>query len=156
MEEYKTLITEADNPFYFTVYASSREAEIASWGWNREEQQAFLRMQYQCQQQSYQMQYPHLESRIVLCSNAPAGRILLAKNETQTVLVDITLLPDFQNRGIGSALLKDLQGGIDAGESLRLTVLNTNPARWLYNRLGFQILEAGEPYSTMIWTKTEP
>ncbi len=156
MEEYRTLITESDNPFCFTVFASSREAEIASWGWNQEEQQAFLRMQYQCQQQSYQMQYPHLESRIILCGNAPAGRILLARTGGQTVLVDITLLPEFQNLGIGSALLKDLQGDIYAGESLRLTVLNINLARRLYDRLGFQILEAGEPYSTMIWRKTEP
>lgn len=155
MNEYKTVITESTDPFFFTVYANSREAEMSSWGWAPEEQCKFLRMQYQCQQRSYQMQYPHLESRIIYVESIPAGRMLLAKTEAGKVLVDIGLLTEFQNQGIGSALLHELQEELKPGESLRLSVLNNNPARRLYDRLGFQILEVGEPYLTMIWHKSD-
>jgi GNAT superfamily N-acetyltransferase len=86
--------------------------------------------------------------------NTPAGRLLLAKTGTQTVLVDISLLAEFQHLGIGSALLKELQGEIKAGESLRLAVLKTNRARGLYERVGFQIHEVGELYLTMIWHRS--
>jgi len=156
MKEYKTVITESTDPFFFTVYANSREAEISAWGWTPEEQGEFLRMQYQCQQRSYQMQYPDLESRIIYVENTPAGRILLAQTETGRVLVDISLLTEFQNRGIGHALLRELQEEMRPGESLRLAVLKSNPARRFYERLGFQLLQAGEPYLTMIWRKSEP
>ncbi|MGI5880286.1 MAG: hypothetical protein ACOX6L_06800 [Syntrophomonadaceae bacterium] len=97
MNEHKTIATETDNPFHFTVYASSREAEVASWGWSPEEQRAFLQMQYHCQQRSYQIQYPHLESSIIMFGNTSAGHLLLAKNGLQTVVVDITLLAEFQS-----------------------------------------------------------
>lgn len=79
---------------------------------------------------------------------------MLAKTGTQTVLVDISLLAEFQHLGIGSALLKELQGEIKAGESLRLAVLKTNRARGLYERVGFQIHEVGELYLTMIWHRS--
>jgi ribosomal protein S18 acetylase RimI-like enzyme len=153
MKRCNVVAAEQDNPFFFTVYASSREAELASWGWSREDQLEFLCMQYQCQQRSYQMQYPHLESRIILFGSTPAGRILMARTGKQTVLVDISLLAEFQNLGIGSALLKEIQEEIQSGESLRLTVLKTNPARRLYERFGFQIHEVSEFYLTMLWYK---
>ncbi len=154
MDDYKTVITELTDPFFFTVYANSREAEISSWGWPQEEQREFLRMQYQCQQRSYQMQYPHLESRVIYVEGIQAGRILLAETKAGKVLVDIGLLSEFQNQGIGTALLHELQEETESGESLRLAVLKTNPARRLYERLGFQILEVSEPYLTMIWHKS--
>lgn len=151
MLEITWTIVQPDDYFFFTIYANSRKAEMSSWGWTKEEQRDFLLMQHQCQQRSYQMQYSNLESRIIFFKNTPAGRLLLAKTGTQTVLVDISLLAEFQHLGIGSALLKELQGEIKAGESLRLAVLKTNPARGLYERVGFQIHEVGELYLTMVW-----
>ncbi len=154
MLEIKWTVVQPDDAFFFTIYANSRKAEMSSWGWTKEEQRDFLLMQYQCQQRSYQLQYPNLESRIIFSGSTPAGRLLLAKTETQTVLVDISLLAEFQHLGIGSALLKELQGEIKAGESLRLTVLKTNRARGLYERVGFQIHEMDELYLTMVWHKS--
>lgn len=154
MLEIKWTVVQPDDSFFFTIYANSRKAEMSSWGWTQEEQRDFLIMQHQCQQRSYQMQYSNLESRIIFFENTPAGRLLLAKTGTQTVLVDISLLAEFQHKGIGSALLKELQGEIKTGESLRLAVLKTNRARGLYERVGFQIHEVGEIYLTMVWHRS--
>ncbi len=154
MNSYHSIEADADNPFFFTVYADTRTAEMASWGWSSEEQLEFLRTQFKFQQRSYQVQYPNLESRIVLSGNTPAGRMLLARNETETVLVDISLLANFHNLGIGAALLQELQGEINPGGSLRLSVMKTNPARRLYERLGFHISDVGEVYLSMVWYKS--
>ncbi|MGE5396788.1 MAG: GNAT family N-acetyltransferase [Chitinophagales bacterium] len=143
--------TDFDNQFFFVVYASSRAEEMAAWGWSQEEQQKFLHMQYQCQQRSYQMQYSHLESSLITSDDQPAGRLITAKTEAGIVLVDISILPEFRNHGLGSSLILTLQSETPASESLRLSVLKSNPALRLYKRLGFQVHEENEMYFTMKW-----
>lgn len=143
-----------DTPFLFGLYMSSRQVEINSWEWSEKEQLDFLRMQYDCQQRSYHMQYPDMESRIITYSSIPVGRILLTKKETVTILLDITLLPKYQNRGIGTALLKEMQQNIKPEESLRLTVLKSNrSAHKLYERLGFKESSEDELHLIMEWQK---
>lgn len=140
-----------DEPILFTVFAAARQAEIAQWGWSDTEQEAFLRMQYHCRQKSYQMQYPQLESSIIEVGGLPIGRVLLAGIGGGYVLVDIALLPDFQNRGYGTALLKDVQARIAPGECLCLTVCKDNPAQNLYLQLGFKVISETELYLMMEW-----
>jgi len=142
---------DVDDPFLFSVYAAARQSEIVRWGWPDAEREAFLRMQYHCQQRSYQMQYPQLEYRIIQVGNQPAGRIILAGMGGGYVLVDIGILPDFQHQGIGTAMLKELQDSIASGEFLQLTVYKDNLALNLYLQLGFQVYTETELYFMMEW-----
>ncbi|MEN6462757.1 MAG: GNAT family N-acetyltransferase [Syntrophomonas sp.] len=153
MVETRLSSAEQDDPFFFAVYASSRQQEMASWGWCDKDQLQFLRMQFQCQQQSYKQQYPHLENRIILSGNILAGRILIEKTTNEIILVDITLLPEFQNQGIGTHLLKKIQKKADAGIPVRLTVMDGNPARRLYERLGFKVTGCSELHTFMEWKR---
>ena len=58
-------------------------------------------------------------------------------------LVDVSLLPEFRNRGIGGALLRDLlERAASEKRRVSLHVLPDNPAIHLYQRLGFT--HAGE------------
>jgi ribosomal protein S18 acetylase RimI-like enzyme len=53
--------------------------------------------------------------------------------------MDIALLPEFRNRGFGSALLGSLIAEADAaGVKVSIHVEIFNPARELYQRLGFR------------------
>ena len=53
-------------------------------------------------------------------------------------LVDISLLPEFRNRGLGTSLLRDLFTEAEAaGKPLTIHVEKFNPAMRLYQRLGF-------------------
>ncbi|HLM00911.1 MAG TPA: GNAT family N-acetyltransferase, partial [Pyrinomonadaceae bacterium] len=62
------------------------------------------------------------------------------EKKDETALVSIRLLPEFQNRGIGTKLIKDvLAASIAKNKPVRLQVLKINPARNLYERLGFEI-----------------
>lgn len=62
------------------------------------------------------------------------------------------LLPPYQRQGLGSALLQRV---IDdarlAGVALRLTVLEVNPARRLYERHGFVVTHTLPPRHHMEW-----
>ena len=142
-----------DEPFLFRVYASTRAAEMAAWGWDQAQQEAFLRMQFLTQQLSYRAQFPGADHRIIMVEDQPAGRILVARTDKEILLVDIALLAEYRNAGIGTGLIRDLQAeAARAGAPVHLHVLKTNPAAArLYERLGFQATEDDGVYLQMKW-----
>ena len=54
-----------DEPFLFELYASTRGDEMALVGWDKAQQEAFLRMQFNAQRSSYAMQFPNADYRII-------------------------------------------------------------------------------------------
>jgi ribosomal protein S18 acetylase RimI-like enzyme len=58
--------------------------------------------------------------------------------ETEVLLKFIEVLPDYQNQGIGTAVIKSVLEEVHhTGQPVGLQVLKVNPARSLYERLGF-------------------
>jgi len=64
----------------------------------------------------------------------------------------VEVLPAWQGRGIGSGVLRSLQT-LAARQSrpIRLHVFDINPARRLYERLGFRVVERREGRSMLQW-----
>jgi GNAT superfamily N-acetyltransferase len=57
----------------------------------------------------------------------------------------VDLRPAFQNRGVGSIILNRLLANAAAkGKPVELSVLKNNPARRLYDRLGFAVVSEDE------------
>lgn len=136
--------------FLYQLYASTRLEEIAQFGWNAAQQEAFLRMQFNAQQQWYEMAYPGADHQIILVDGKPVGRILVFREAGAYRLVDIALLPEYRSRGMGTQLLRDLiTKSQNERVPLRLQVLKTNRARQLYQRLGFQEIGDDGMYSQM-------
>lgn len=80
---------------------------------------------------------------MIVAGGEPAGRLYVARWEDEIRIVDIALLPEHRGRGVGTALLRELIEEADAaGKPLSIHVEQNNPARPLYDRLGFE--EAGE------------
>ncbi|MCP4756937.1 MAG: GNAT family N-acetyltransferase [Proteobacteria bacterium] len=53
---------------------------------------------------------------------------------------EIQILPEFQNRGIGCRLIENIQlQACDQGLPVVLSVLKGNPAKRLYEKLGFRV-----------------
>jgi ribosomal protein S18 acetylase RimI-like enzyme len=131
-------VAESDQDFLYQVYASTRRAEVAAWGWNEAQQDAFLRMQFTMQQRAYEMQYPQAAHDIILLDDEPIGRLLVVRSADQIQLTDISLLTAYRGRGIGSQLITKLLDEADrTGSKVGLQVLKKNPAARLYERLGF-------------------
>ncbi len=142
-----------DDQFLFEVYAGTRRAEMAAWGWETVQQDAFLKMQFLAQKQSYAMQYPHADHSIILLDQKPAGRLYVVRSEEEIHLTDISLLPEYRGQGIGAKLIKDLlDEARQSGKPCRLQVLKTNPdAARLYERLGFSATGEDALYLEMEW-----
>lgn len=148
--------TASDEAFLFALYASTREGELATWGWAPAQRDAFLRMQWMAQGRDQAVRYAGADHRVVLVEGAPAGRLLVARGEKEWRLVDIALLPAHRGAGVGTRLLRELvDEAARARVPLRLRVLHGNAARALYERLGFRPEPAqaadGDPYLAMEW-----
>lgn len=131
--------TDADEPFLAAVYFSTRLDELAPLPWSDAEKLAFLRQQHQAQHVHYHTYYDNAEFLLILIDGVPAGRLYLWRRPNQIVLVDVALLPQHRNGGIGTALVRDLVAEADhKGLPIELHVEGNNPAMRLYERFGFQ------------------
>jgi ribosomal protein S18 acetylase RimI-like enzyme len=140
-----------DREFLFRLYASTRADEIRPFGWPAAQQEAFLRMQFNAQQQWYAATYSTAENQIIEQNSEPIGRMIVQREAEIWRLIDISLLPEHRGRGIGGELLSVLiEQCRDSGAVLQLQVVNTNPALRLYTRLGF--IKTGED---QIYTQME-
>ena len=146
-----------DEVFLFQVYAGVRREEVAAWGWDPAQQNAFLRMQFALQQRGYAAAYPEAGHWLIVCDHEPAGRLIVLRTEQEIRLVDISLLTEFRRRGIGSTLIRELiDEARTAGKPLRLQVMKSNPAARLYERLGFSITGDMGIYLQMEWKACLP
>ena len=65
----------------------------------------------------------------------------------------ISIDPGYQNRGLGTAILRELQALAEGrGVPLRLQVFPGNPALRLYQRLGFAEEGRTETHLQMVWS----
>jgi GNAT superfamily N-acetyltransferase len=144
--------TPGDDLFLCQVYATTRSAELAMVPWPDDQKTAFVQMQFAAQAQYYREHYPNTSFDVILIDGNKAGRLYVARWTEEIRIVDITLLPEFCNRGIGTRLLRELQEEArGAGKPLRIHVEQFNPALRLYARLGFREIEDKGVYVFMEW-----
>ena len=128
-----------DETWLARIYASTREEELAQVAWGPAQRDAFLAQQFAAQRQYYSEVYPAADYRLILRDGAPAGRLYVNRGAEEIRIVDIALLPEHRNAGIGSELLRELMTEAAAsGKPLTIHVERFNPALRLYARLGFR------------------
>ena len=146
-----------DDEFLLSVYFSTRAEELAQAEWQEGQEEAFVKWQFEMQRREYDARFPDAEYYVILIDDVPAGRMWIGADSEQIRLLDIAILPAFQNRGAGTILIRRL---IDVAaatkKSLRhmVFVLN-NDAHRFYERLGFVVIEDLGAYKHMEW-KSEP
>ena len=130
-----------DEAFLREVYASSRAHEMALVPWSDEQREAFLRMQFDAQHSYYHEQFPTADYKIILQDDEPIGRVYVHRTEEIRVL-DITILPAYRNQGMGSSIMLELMAeGSRAGKPVSIWVEHFNPARALFERLGYSKIQ---------------
>lgn len=141
-----------DTAFQIAVYASTRAEEMALVSWSGEQVQAFVQMQFEAQRRHYTAYFPNAEYSIILRQEVPIGRLIVSRSSAEILLMDIALLPEFRQAGIGTSLMRALMAEAQqAGLPLRLHVEINNPARRLYERLGFYPIGEQGIYIEMEW-----
>ncbi len=128
------------------LYAIHRESMgpyvEATWGpWDEAVQRAF-----------FQARMDRGLLNVVLV-DGEVGGILELDNRFDCVFVsNIQLADGFRRRGIGSRIIEDVQREAAAREqAVELTVLRVNPARRVYERLGFVETAITETHHLMRW-----
>jgi ribosomal protein S18 acetylase RimI-like enzyme len=151
-------VSGADRPFLQHLYRLVRWDEFAAAAWPDEMKNAFLDSQFELQRRGYQASNPDAEFYLISHGEAPIGRLYVDRSGVDLELVEISLLPEWRGKGLGGDLLAVLQDEVRAGRfgHVRLTVTPNNPARRLYERLGFASPAAApasyaEAYVEMVW-----
>jgi ribosomal protein S18 acetylase RimI-like enzyme len=142
--------TAEDTAFLQKVFASTRD-EFQMLIADEGQLAALISMQFNFQQQQYRDGYPDARDNIILLRQEPIGRVFVHENHRAVTLVDIALLPEHRKLGFGKQLLDDLlTHAASVAKPVRLHVMRTNPARKLYQRLGFQEISEDSMYYEMI------
>ena len=146
-------ISPEDMPFLLRLYRSTREDELAMIvDWSDEQKDWFVLMQFNAQHAWYQEHYVGASFDVILVDGVPAGRLYVHRREREIRLVDISFLPEFRNRGLGTSLLHNLFAEAEAaGKPLTIHVEKFNPAMRLYQRLGFTAIGGTGPYDLLEW-----
>lgn len=140
-------VTEADHAFLYRVYASTRVDELAPLGWSQAQFDAFVTQQFTAQHAHYWAHYDTSRFCVIEHEGEPVGRLYVDRWADQIRIVDVALLPEYRNRGWGTALIGEvLAEGEDAGLPVTIHVESFNPARHLYARLGFQRISGDDVY----------
>jgi ribosomal protein S18 acetylase RimI-like enzyme len=162
-----TLITRrpvapSDTPFLEGLYASTRTAELAVLPWSEEQKSVFIRSQFTTQSIQYATNYPDASFEVVMIDGTAAGRLCVERRAALMQIIDIALLPQFRGAGVGTRLLRGLlDEATTQGATVALHVECHNPARRLYERLGFELCadDAGTGtdavYAAMRWYPPE-
>lgn len=131
--------TPEDAELLVAIYASTRADELAlvTW-WSDEQKSGFVQMQSEAQHDHYLKTYPQAQYSIVTIDDRPAGRLYLADLEMELRILDLTLLPEYRNSGVGTDLLVQLLAeSTKKNKALGVYVEGFNPALRLLERLGF-------------------
>lgn len=141
-----------DAGLLYRIYASTREDELAVVPWDAATKEAFLRMQFRAQDTYYRATYPDASYDLIVSGDDVLGRLYLHRGDEAWRVLDIALLPEHRGTGIGTRLLGEiLAEAAAAGKPVQIHVEHLNPARHLYDRLGFRQIDDQGIYLLLEW-----
>ena len=127
-------IIPADNSHYEFLFKAKKEAYgyiiERVWGdWDEKIQREFFAEDWQ-----------KLKPSVILNDTQPIGSYCCTKNKDNYFLERFYILPEYQNKGIGTLVLKRILEAADKDQlPVKLMYLDFNPAATLYERLGFEV-----------------
>ena len=146
--------TVEDELFLLEVYASTRLEELDLTQWDQAQREAFVRMQFNAQGDHYQINFPEAEHQVILFNSDRVGRLYIARLEAAIRILDITILPEHRNAGIGTSILTEiLKESEETAKPVHIYVESFNPSLRLFERLGFRQVDASDYNLLMEWNR---
>jgi GNAT superfamily N-acetyltransferase len=143
-------LADGDFDFIEALYLSTRAEEMALSDWPEAQKQAFLIQQHRAQHHHYKTYYPNAERLVVERDGKAIGRLYIDPWTRELRIVDISLVPAARGQGFGEAMLHDvIEWAASQGKGVSIHVEKFNPARHLYQRLGFAVAEDKGIYDLM-------
>ncbi len=146
-----------DELFLRQVYGSTRAEALSRTQLEPAQQQAFIDMQFKAQREDYLRRFPDAEHHVVLRGDQRVGRLYVAQLPEEFRILDVTILPEYRNTGIGTGLLTNLLNEAARGRKpVRIYLDNGSPSTRLFERLGFTSVEEQLLISLYEWRTAEP
>jgi ribosomal protein S18 acetylase RimI-like enzyme len=124
------------------IYVNTRTEELAQVDWPQAQKDAFLNQQFLAQHDYYLKVYPDAFYWIILKGEQSVGRLYLHHGNSSHRIIDIALLPEYRNQGIGAYVLQlIINEAFTQGKTVSIHVEHFNPALHLYERLGFKHID---------------
>jgi ribosomal protein S18 acetylase RimI-like enzyme len=143
-----------DQEFLYRLFSSVYSEKLNGVVLNLEEKNSLVGFMYEGFSRHYRTIGPAADDRIVLLNSDCIGRMILLQTHEEIRLADLAILPEYRQRGIGSALIGQLQTeSLMSNRPVRLQVARFDRALRLYQRLGFYKIDVAEPYLHLEWTK---
>lgn len=136
-------VTDADYEFVYMLNSSTMRPYVEPiWGWDEDIQRSAFARRWNPDNQ-----------QIIIVDGRNAGRLTLNETDELLYIAQINLLPEFQGKGIGSAVIESVKAdAARTGKFVELRVLKTNPnAQRLYERLGFIVFDESDTHFWMRW-----
>ena len=129
-----------DFEFLYNLHREALKEYIdQTWGWDEAWQQEHFREKFDLS-----------SKKIIECEGASIGCIAVLDEDDRIFLSYIALKTDYQRRGIGTQLIEEvLASAVERKMPVTLKLLKTNPARALYERLGFIITHTTDAHHYM-------
>jgi GNAT superfamily N-acetyltransferase len=119
---------------YHVKKAAEGEYIISMFGWDEDVQRDF-------HARAWRQQKP----QIIIYDGKPIGTIATIETEGCIEIGQFFILPEYQRRGIGTYLLKNILDRADRlGKNATLRFLKNNPVKSLYVRNGFRLVSTSE------------
>jgi len=135
-------VTAEDYEFLLDLQLTTmRECVEATWGWIEEDQR-----------NRFRERFAPGNGQVIVFDGKDVGFVLVEEKGDELFLAEIQIAHDMQDRGIGSAVVRDLiEKAMGMNLLLVLTVLRANRAKKLYDRLGFQVVNEDDEGFYMRW-----
>jgi ribosomal protein S18 acetylase RimI-like enzyme len=138
--------SEADFDFLFELHRQALGPYVEqTWGWDEVWQRDYFKEHFM----SRPCEVIELQGERIGC--------MRVEDQEEFVLLDyIAIMPAHQRIGLGTHLVRTvLKRAVDRGVPARLKVLRVNPAKTLYERLGFETIGADQYRFYMEAKRTE-
>jgi ribosomal protein S18 acetylase RimI-like enzyme len=123
--------TEKDLEFLIWLRQETMAEHLKSAGMEVDEENHLSRIKHQ---------FEH--AKIILLKNQKIGLLKLIETDTEIEILQIQIMPDYQNKGIGKDIIQSIIENSSIKKiPVKLSVLKTNKAQNLYKTLGFAIYD---------------
>jgi GNAT superfamily N-acetyltransferase len=132
--------TAADAAFIYALrVAGLKEYVGQTWGWDETVEAA-----------RFQKRFDPADYQLVEVGGRDVGAVAVEWRDMEVFLADIEIVPEWQRCGLGTAIITTILAEARQRKlPASLQVLKVNPARRLYERLGFRVVEETQTHVLM-------
>lgn len=134
---------EGDVDFLLNLRRMTMDSYLSSIGLGISDEEHLFRIKYNFQ-----------DAQIIQINNASAGlfKASYLHERSQWYLFQLQILPSYQGLGIGRELINGLcEKASEDNLSVGLSVLKSNPAKNLYDSLGFKVIDSNSAEYEMVY-----